>query len=134
MKSQLAVAEDTKELFTFVRNEVPFTRKPGDWDDANKMDFDEANKVCIELTGTQLTKLPTYDEEYVYGDTSDWDAQPDTFSEIPQHLADEMIFILVFKSGRAFVINTEGFDYCRYVCELTSKTNSLPQIQLPAPE
>ena len=133
MKSQLAIAEDTKQLFTFVRNEVPFTRKPGDWDEANKMDFDEANKVCIEVTGTQLTKLPIYGEEYVYGEINEMD-DVSPFDDVPTSLADEMIFLLVFKNGRVFVVNTEGFSYCRYVCELTSNTNSLPQIQLPAPE
>lgn len=36
----------------------------------------------------------------------------DPFSDLPEHI--DMVFILRLADGREVIVNTEGFNYCRY--------------------
>ncbi len=75
---------------------IPFERKPSSWVDVNK-----------EIPASSI---PDYDKLKVYNwdDYTPYDDFPET---VPQY------FILAI-GGKKFLINTEGYNYARYVVEV----------------
>ena len=102
-------------LKAVLRSEIPFSRKPGNWDDVNGGDYNLLNDSLNENLSLDLSILPSYPQDFVYGD--DWDNFT-PFDDISDRFREEMIFLIQMNNGRLFLINTEGFGYCRYVFEL----------------
>jgi hypothetical protein len=86
-------------------NLVPFTRKPGN--------FDEAGIVLVDDLAAALEgeRLPVFSAS----DLWDADEHPltDFKRETPQH------FLLCMGSAR-YVVDTQGYTYCRYMARVVS--------------
>ena len=97
-----------------LRESVPFNRKPCNWNEVDSADYTTVNNFLHEQLSFDLSILPTYDQDFVYGDWDDFTP----FDDISDRFREEMIFAIQMNNGRFFLINTEGFGYCRYVFEL----------------
>ena len=84
---------------------VSYERKPASWGEVKKAVSWKYNKKHIK-------NLIHYFPRDVY--LNCYPSPADLFNYQP----DTMVFVLELANGKKFLINTEGFDYCRYVTQI----------------
>lgn len=91
---------------------LPFTRKPADWD-------------CVDdeqITRAQIEKIIPYDDLLVIRGDTLW------ISERQHPLTDferetPIVFRLLLADGSEWLVNTEGYTYCRYIARLAPEVS-----------
>jgi hypothetical protein len=70
--------------------------------------FEDIDGPEIVVTQQDADAMGIYDADAI--------GVEDPFDDIPERLGDQAVFILRFKDA-LYLINTEGFSYCRYVAK-----------------
>lgn len=83
----------SEQVSSRLRKNVEYTRKPSTFDEVT--DF-------VSLTDLAMNTLRVYDN---------------IPSPCEDHGVDDMLFIVAV-NGKRYLVNTEGFSYCRYVSEI----------------
>ena len=79
-----------------------FCRKPDNWTDVDMT-------VTLPVHTAEKLKVMIVEEGQ------------DPMDDLPDQYADS-VFIAQFPDGEQFLVNTEGFNYCRYVAKLELET------------
>ncbi len=89
--------------------DLDYNRKASDWADINAEV--RAADVAAILGSNWHDELPAYDEQ-IYPDATDPHPLRD-FAPAYERM-DPCVFLLRLKDHGVFVVNTEGYSYCRY--------------------
>lgn len=101
MKNTITVHDLTNAEYKGIINRLPFTRKPGDWEEVTAhYDFDDLPQrmqdTLIFLPQIEIGKADCWEKLFTH----------------------EMQFTIGFRGEETYFIDTQGYDYARYVCRL----------------
>ncbi len=101
-------AKLTPATESVLREALPFTRKAGEWD---AVQAKIARSTLARVLGDEvLERVPA---AVAFGD-----AVPHPCEDFAAGAGLPVVFELVLADGRSFLVNTEGYSYCRYLAAI----------------
>lgn len=109
-QKQIDRSDDVWRMITRENEVIHFNRKAGDWDEIRS---ELSLRVFRAMVGDMWELIPKLGIE-IFEKDPDYDIS--TFTDFVRGFPFECFIVTVEEKN--YLINTEGFNYCRYACRL----------------